>query len=124
MNLPALSVKQPWAWLIVAGYKDIENRSRRTHYRGPLLIHAGANRRLMDPQFWTWLGKQHRVVPPTTLEFGGVLGVVDLVDCVSTHPSPWYSGKGFGYVLANPRRLPFRPCKGKLGLFRPEFEPA
>jgi hypothetical protein len=31
---PALSVRQPWAWLIVNGYKDVENRSWTTHYRG------------------------------------------------------------------------------------------
>ena len=40
-ELPALSVRQPWAWLIVSGLKDVENRPRRTHYRGSLLIHAG-----------------------------------------------------------------------------------
>lgn len=28
-ELPALSVRQPWAWLIVNGLKDIENRPRR-----------------------------------------------------------------------------------------------
>jgi hypothetical protein len=36
----ALSVRQPYAWLIVAGLKDVENRSRRLRHRGPLLIHA------------------------------------------------------------------------------------
>ena len=30
----ALSIRQPWAWLIVNGYKDIENRDWKTHYRG------------------------------------------------------------------------------------------
>ena len=36
----ALSVRQPWAWLIVNGWKPIENRSRRTNVRGRILIHA------------------------------------------------------------------------------------
>ena len=36
----ALSIQQPWAWLIVNDHKDIENRDWRTHYRGPVLIHA------------------------------------------------------------------------------------
>ena len=119
--LPALSVHQPWAWLIVAGFKDIENRSRRTHYRGPVLIHAGLNRRLFHPQVWAWVAERHRIVLPEEMDFGGVVGVVDLVDCVTAHASPWFAGKGFGYVLANPRRLPFRPCKGNLGLFRPDL---
>ena len=39
-----LTVRQPWAWAIVAGLKSIENRSRRTTHRGPLLIHAGISR--------------------------------------------------------------------------------
>jgi hypothetical protein len=38
--MKALSIRQPWASLIVAGYKDIENRSWRTSYRGPVLIHS------------------------------------------------------------------------------------
>ena len=38
--MKALSIKQPWAWLIVNGFKDVENRTWRTKYRGPLLIHA------------------------------------------------------------------------------------
>jgi hypothetical protein len=37
----ALSVRQPWAWAIVSGYKDVENRSWPTNYRGTLFIHAG-----------------------------------------------------------------------------------
>jgi hypothetical protein len=43
-GLKALAVRQPWAWLIVNGFKDIENRSRRIHHRGPLLIHASLSR--------------------------------------------------------------------------------
>ena len=38
-----LVVRQPWAWLIVHGYKDVENRSWRTHYRGALLIQSAAS---------------------------------------------------------------------------------
>ena len=37
----ALSIQQPWAWLIVNGHKDIENRDWRTNFRGPVAIHAG-----------------------------------------------------------------------------------
>ncbi len=38
---PCLSIKQPWAELIVAGVKNVENRSWAPRYRGPLLIHTG-----------------------------------------------------------------------------------
>src|SRR4051812_42520238 len=37
-----LSLTQPWASLVAIGAKQIETRSWRTHYRGPLLIHASA----------------------------------------------------------------------------------
>lgn len=38
--MKVLSIRQPWAWLICAGYKDVENRDWRTNYRGRILIHA------------------------------------------------------------------------------------
>lgn len=38
--MKVLSVKQPWAALLVNGIKDIENRTRRTTFRGRILIHA------------------------------------------------------------------------------------
>ena len=39
--MKALSIKQPWAWLICAGYKDIENRDWSTKFRGRIYVHAG-----------------------------------------------------------------------------------
>jgi hypothetical protein len=38
-----LTVRQPWASLIMAGLKTVENRTRQIvgAHRGPLLIHAG-----------------------------------------------------------------------------------
>lgn len=43
----ALSIRQPWAWLILNGWKDIENRDWTTRVRGRILIHAakGGSRR-------------------------------------------------------------------------------
>jgi len=38
--MKALSIIQPWAWLITRGYKDIENRGWYTPYRGRFLVHA------------------------------------------------------------------------------------
>lgn len=39
--IPALSIRQPGAWLIVNGHKDIENRDwPTTNFRGRLLVHA------------------------------------------------------------------------------------
>jgi hypothetical protein len=40
-RLRALTVQQPFAWAIAYGGKNVENRIRQMHYRGPLAIHAG-----------------------------------------------------------------------------------
>ena len=119
-GLPALSVRQPWAWLIVSGLKDIENRPRRTHHRGPLLIHAGLSHDSCSADNIEWLEKEYRVHIPAELDTGGIVGVVDVVDCVESHASKWFKGR-FGWVLVNPRRMKFCACKGALGVFRPKL---
>jgi hypothetical protein len=121
-ELPALSVRQPWAWLIVSGLKDIENRPRRTHYRGPLLIHAGLNLDSYNEKNVEWLNKKYGIFIPQELATGGIIGIVEVVDCVKNHKSKWFHKGNFGWVVTNPRRLIFRSCKGALGLFRPKFK--
>jgi hypothetical protein len=120
-DLPALSVRQPWAWLIVSGLKDIENRPRRTHYRGPLLIHAGLSLESYNEENVAWLNQKYGIHIPKELHTGGIVGIVDVVDCVANHKSEWFIKGNFGWVIANQRRLDFRPCKGALGIFRPKF---
>lgn len=48
--LKSLSVRQPWARLLVNGEKDIENRTFRTSHRGLLLIHASAKAARLTPE--------------------------------------------------------------------------
>jgi hypothetical protein len=121
--LPALSVRQPWAWLIVNGFKDIENRNRRTHHRGPLLIHAGLSLDGYAKKI-EWVERKHGISVPLEVDTQGIVGVVDVIDCVESHKSKWFEKGKFGWVLENPRCLRFRRCKGALGLFRPEYEKA
>ena len=40
-ELRALTVRQPWCSAMVIGDKRVENRSRRTRYRGMVALHAG-----------------------------------------------------------------------------------
>lgn len=125
--MKALSIRQPWAWAILHAGKDIENRAWATRYRGPLLIHAakGMSRGEYD-HFANWhvadLAAAGAVLPaPTDLRRGGVIGRVDVVDCVDEHPSPWFRGH-WGFVLANP--VPFKAfvlMRGQLGLFDSPF---
>jgi hypothetical protein len=108
-----LVVRQPWEWLIVHGLKDIENRSRRTHYRGPLLIQAAA-RQPSDENLAA--ARERRVKLPADFEIGGIVGLVEVVDCIEASRSKWFEGP-FGWVLSNARPLPFVAHKGQLGLF-------
>lgn len=39
--MKVLTIREPWASLIVNGYKEYEFRSWKTNYRGKLLIHTG-----------------------------------------------------------------------------------
>jgi hypothetical protein len=110
--MKAITIKQPWAWAIIFGGKDVENRSWCTRYRGPLAIHAGAAYR-------TDVSLPRGVHAPerAELRFSAILGVVELVDVVQKSRSRWFQGK-YGFVLRNPRPLaaPVQ-CKGRLGLW-------
>lgn len=134
--MKAISIRQPWAWLILHAGKDIENRDWSTRYRGPVLIHASQGMTHSEYEEGLNLAQAIRktlVVPGspghllrmpafTDLRRGGIVGQVDIVDCVQEHPSPWFFGD-FGFVLANPRAIPFHRCKGMLGFFQPPVLP-
>jgi hypothetical protein len=120
MEMKVIVIRQPWAWLIVNGFKDIENRSWRTKYRGTLLIQASANlppkRKLeADLEFARQRGVKNL---PEEFETGGIIGIAELKDCVDGSRSRWFHGP-IGWVLANQRALPFIRLKGRLGLFDP-----
>jgi hypothetical protein len=83
-----ISIRQPWASLIVSGVKDVENRTWSTRYRGPVLIHASrAIDKISDDEFQARFGMSL----PVALPRGGVVGVAEIVDCVSEHQSRWYA---------------------------------
>lgn len=118
--MKTLSIRQPWAWLIVNGFKDIENRTWRTGFRGRFLIQAS----LSFDDFGYMIIKRDfpHIKMPEKKEFerGGIVGSAELIDCVDCSDSRWFTGSksiGWGYVLTNARTLPFKPCKGKLGFF-------
>lgn len=119
----AISIRQPWAWLIAHGWKNIENRSWRTRFRGPVLIHASksiSKREYAACRLFVAGFADLELPPMETFERGGIIGVATVLDCVAAHPSEWFCGP-WGFVLAEQRPLPFRPCKGALGFFRPAY---
>lgn len=125
----ALSIRQPWAWLIVEGLKDIENRTWPTNFRGRVLIHAGKTMTRADYEacviFVSGIG--HLLTDadfffPTfemlQAELGGIVGEAEITGCVTESQSPWFVGE-YGFVIKNAKRTPFRKCKGALGFFNP-----
>lgn len=121
-NLPALSIRQPYAWLVASGIKNIENRSRRTHYRGLFLIHASLKRQELTDEVIKQLELLSGYRFPETFSQGGIVGIAEIVDCVEKSDSPWKMDDYWGWVLANARPLEFKPCKGALGLFKPKWD--
>jgi hypothetical protein len=119
--MKVLSVRQPWAWALIHAGKDIENRTWPTKYRGPVAIHAskGMTRKEFDAAKYYMLEiGVPRVPNPDELEFGQIIGIVDIVDLVSEEELPiseWFEGP-WGWVVQNPRQVKPVPMKGMLGL--------
>jgi hypothetical protein len=131
----ALTIRQPWAGLIIGSFRKTHGLLRRaevrkwpTKYRGPLLIHAGVN---VDREACRFYG-----ITPAADQLGVILGQVRLVDVIRvTHLAQWeelqvlhlepgplpYGDATFVWRLSGqqPWREPL-PAKGRLGLWKPE----
>jgi hypothetical protein len=117
-----LSIRQPWAWLIVNGWKNIENREWPTRQRGPIYVHASQTMTRGDYEscrifvegihadLWS------KIPPANKLERGGIVGQTTILSCVTQHPSEWFCGR-FGFVLDDSKPLPFVACPGQLRFF-------
>lgn len=137
--MKALSIRQPWAWLIVrpdlagvardaaaasGALKDIENRGWPTRFRGRVLIHAakGMTRAEyedgQDP-LWSSGGPTIELPPFEQLERGGIVGVTTIDACIApaNRTSLWHMGSAYGFHLVDTKPLPFVPCKGARGFF-------
>jgi hypothetical protein len=135
----ALSIRQPWAWLIVNNFSNVECRNRRFNFRGPVLIHASKRvdragyhslvelqtppPRLSGSEAISWRDLQQNIPPVEELETEGIVGRAVVADCVYTRVAPRFR-ETFGLVLTEARPLRFQPCRGKLGLFEPELPPS
>lgn len=115
-----LSIRQPWAWLICNGWKNVENRNWPTKVRGRVLIHAAKG---MDSAEWeaaylfvAGFAPGLAASIPRNPERGGIVGSAVILDCVTYHPSDWFCGP-YGFVLDDQKALPFVQCAGRLGFF-------
>src|SRR6056297_741124 len=121
--MKALSINQPWAWAICHAGKDVENRDWSTRFRGPFLIHAGLK---IDRSAWDEIAEISGQRPPDDLPTGGIVGQATILGCGEAFDdecpegSPWFFGR-YGFSLCDQKALPFRPCKGALGFFTPDY---
>lgn len=118
-GLRCITIRQPYPSLIAHGIKHWETRSRRTHYRGPVAIHAGLNMR----EFWRIWDTGHRytygpeagivqalmpleldpMLGDDILPTGAVVAVADLTDCLPiVHTTQPRNGQ---CIVASPDRL-------------------
>lgn len=122
--MKAITIKQPWASLIVHGIKDIENRTWRTNFRGRVLIHSSAKGDiakfgcLQPNQRLKVLNTPMSCIDFNDLPFGSIIGSVEIVDCVQNYPSIWADKGVYNWILANPVLFP-EPisAKGKLSFW-------
>lgn len=115
--MKALSIRQPYAWLIVNGLKDVENRTWRTGYRGPVLIHAGKTYPKWEHEDDYAIYHEQGYPEERTSMLGGMVGIATITDCVTSSVSKWWIGP-VGFTLADARPLPaLITCKGELGFF-------
>jgi len=127
--------------LLVSGIKDIENRPRRTHFRGRILIHASAKAgdnsiqealTKADPssvlyenqrEFFDTFEKRRNLYEQCLIR-SAIIGSVEIVYCVENHPSIWAVEGQYHYVIANPILFdtPITGVKGQLGLWNYDIQ--
>lgn len=118
--MKALTIRQPFACAILQLGKDVENRSWRTRYEGPLLIHAAAHREQHPREILA----EYMSKPPSSeslrnLPLSCIVGIVEITDCVRNSKSRWADKGGWNWLIENPRKIRPVECTGRLGLWTP-----
>ncbi len=134
--MKALSIRQPWAWLICSGIKDVENRSWPTPVRGRVYVHTGLSKSSIDKvtlaailRIATTREAARLMLEWDRLTRGAIIGEVDIIACRRRvgivgdgEVSKWHEVGQYGFYLEDPVLYaePI-PCKGRLGFFIPEL---
>jgi hypothetical protein len=133
----ALSIKQPWATLVLHGLKTIEIRRWPTTVRGLIYIHTGA---ISDDREEGWRAVPEHLRKMAKLR-GGLVGTVNLTEClkyssveefrtdIAHHRNElsWFRPPFlYGFRFKEPKVVPFRRHKGWIKFFRdePEVQPS
>lgn len=123
----ALSLRQPWAELIVRGEKTIETRKWSTNFRGEFYIHAS---KTIDIR-----ACKEFAIDPDSLVTGALVGKAHVVDVVEYHSHKHFiqddkchrcgfygfAKPRYGFLLKNVKKITPIETRGSLGFFRIEF---
>lgn len=116
MSTRILTVRQPWAWLIMHGGKDVENRSWAPKYTGTLVIHAGKTLDESEAKAVEIAHYGMGIILPNPMPRGVILGTVELVGVVTDSTSIWASPGQYHWILKDPRPCPQISWRGQRGL--------
>jgi hypothetical protein len=121
MTYNVLSIRQPWAALIVHGIKDVENRTWKTKKRGPFLVHASKK---VEKELIDYYVNLYPEIKETVKITGSIIGRGYLVDCVENSRSEWFSGQ-IGFIIGKAELIKPIQASGRLSfwLFHGEVEP-
>lgn len=142
-TITVLSVRQPWAWLLCEGLKDVENRNWKTNYRGTLYIHAGKS---FDWDALWWMNQavtthlsgleaveyfgirfgkseQESEITKHKDEFGAIVGRVDLIDCGRSQSVWAQQDVKYHWTVGSGQHIVPVPMRGQLGLFQSPMPP-
>jgi hypothetical protein len=125
-EISALSIRQPWAWLIVNGHKDIENRSWKpaaNRIGQRFAVHASQKRLTKDDfEYFLEVVKDRKIKNyPKTIDdfdYGVIVGTVQLDDVVRGSKSFWAFRGNYHWVLSKAKKLRPKKIKGQLGFFK------
>ena len=115
--LPAISVRQPWAWAILHAGKDVENRTwaiPEKYIGRPVLLHASKGRDMAGD---IYLRKTLGLDLPHALQRGGIVGMVQFGEVVESSPSPWADLGMKHWIITAVRPVMFYECPGQLKFF-------
>lgn len=128
-NAVAISVKQPWAALLVAGRKTVEVRTWKTRRRGRVFIHAS---KVPDERPEGWAHIDTPELTELTRLRGGIIGVGELVGCVNygtveafvaaaelhRNAAAWFVPAGlYGFVFQDLHPIAYHACLGQTMFF-------
>ena len=121
--IPAISIRQPWAELILRGIKTIEIRNWSDLYRGDLYLHTGK------------MADRYKIFEYDMADVfrGGYVGIIELAAILPFTSENWnlwqkkHLSKGpfkrgyYAWIIRNPRMFesPF-PGPGSLKLYKPD----